>query len=68
MSEPSLYKILVIDDNVDIHQDFINILTIKQQTSKIDALSAGLFGSHPANKVTTPSLNLQIDSAFQGQE
>ena len=69
MTSKLLHKVLIIDDNVDIHQDFINILTTKSKTNKIDSLAEGLFGDHNSHKdESLPVLNLQIDSAFQGQE
>jgi two-component system, sensor histidine kinase and response regulator len=60
------HRILVIDDNKAIHEDFRKILTRpKATTSDMAEAEAALFGEE------TPQINLpefQIDSAFQGQE
>jgi two-component system sensor histidine kinase/response regulator len=59
-------RILVIDDNRAIHQDFRKILApAKSQNNNLVAAEASLFGD------TEPQIALpefQIDSAFQGQE
>jgi two-component system, sensor histidine kinase and response regulator len=59
-------RILVIDDNQAIHQDFRKILApTKSQNSKLAAAEAALFDD------TEPQIALpefQIDSAYQGQE
>ena len=60
------HRILVIDDNKAIHEDFRAILTRPQApTNNIDEVEAALFDD------TTPQMKLpefEIDSAFQGQE
>ena len=60
-------RILVIDDNPAIHQDFRKILSPVDSTleGELDAEEASLFGDSPT---TGRDLNFQIDSAFQGQE
>src|SRR6202034_1129525 len=59
-------RILVIDDNQAIHQDFRKILApTKGQNSKLAAAEAALFDD------TEPQIacpECQIDSAYQGQE
>jgi two-component system sensor histidine kinase/response regulator len=59
-------RILVIDDNQAIHQDFRKILApTKSQNNKLAAAEAALFDD------TEPQIALpefQIDSAYQGQE
>ncbi len=59
-------RILVIDDNRAIHEDFRKILVpAKGQSSKLAAVEAVLFDD------AEPQIDLpefQIDSAFQGQE
>jgi two-component system, sensor histidine kinase and response regulator len=60
-------RILIIDDNGAIHQDFRKILSReKTQTNALAAAEAALFGDTPAPPVQFPEF--QIDSAFQGQE
>ena len=60
------HRILVIDDNRDIHQDFRKILApAKVDAVKMIAAEVALFGE------ATPDIQLpefEIDSAFQGQE
>lgn len=57
-------RILIIDDNPSIHQDFLKILS-PDQSNDLDQIEASLFeetSNKPVNKV------FKIDSAFQGQE
>ena len=60
-------RILVIDDNGAIHEDFRKILSRgKARTNDLDAAEAELFGETPAAPVQFPEF--EIDSAYQGQE
>ena len=59
------HRILVIDDNKAIHDDFKKILSKENAPDDLDAKEAAMFGAE------TPTIELpkfQIDSAFQGQE
>ncbi len=59
------HRILVIDDNKAIHDDFKKILGKGNAPDDLDAKEAAMFGAE------TPAIELptfQIDSAFQGQE
>ncbi len=61
------HRILVIDDNKDIHEDFRKILSRKKKDAvgDLNEAEAVLFDEE------APNINLpefQIDSAFQGQE
>ena len=59
-------RILVIDDNRSIHEDFRKILIARNETdNNLDQLSAELFGE-PVTREERSAF--QIDSAFQGQE
>src|SRR5216683_4863222 len=59
-------RILVIDDNRAIHEDFRKIFNSPQgQGSALAASEAALFGQSP---VATCSPAFEFDSAFQGQE
>ena len=65
--EPPNHRILVIDDNPAIHEDFRKILC-PADTSLAEALDddeAALFGDTPEPARTS---DFHIDSAFQGQE
>ena len=58
-------RILIIDDNIDIHNDFRAILCPeKNDTSTLEKTKTALFGhdSIPEKE------NFELDSAFQGQE
>ena len=67
LRRPPITRILIIDDNPAIHEDFRKIL------SPVDSLPQGslkrteaaLFGETHGN---TRELTFQVDSAFQGQE
>jgi signal transduction histidine kinase len=60
------HRILVIDDNRAIHEDFRKILAAgKNQSNALQAMDAALFGESHAR----PQLPVfDIDSAYQGQE
>ncbi len=61
-------RILVIDDNHAIHEDFSRILRPRDETHKsLDAMETELFG--PGSRPPMPEENFyQLDSAFQGLE
>jgi CheY-like chemotaxis protein len=59
-------RILVVDDNEAIHDDFNKILVAKDQSSgEVDALAADLFGDSKPKGPTTEFLPVH---AMQGQE
>jgi CheY-like chemotaxis protein len=60
-------RILVVDDNEAIHQDFDKILksSAAAGAAELDALAASLFG---AEKPTGPHTDFQPTHALQGQE
>jgi two-component system NtrC family sensor kinase len=61
---PSLPRILVIDDNRAIHEDFRKIFDTNVEAESLDAAEASLFGE----TVTAPKATFRIDSAYQGRE
>ncbi len=64
-------RILLIDDNPEIHKDFRKVLGNKDtQSSVLDGMEAVLFDgeSEPAGGPEEPSETFEIDSAYQGQE
>jgi diguanylate cyclase (GGDEF)-like protein/PAS domain S-box-containing protein len=65
MSAKNEFRILVIDDNVAIHHDFIKILTPASSSQTLDTLSTELFGDEQ-EKPALPQF--RIDVASQGQE
>jgi len=58
-------RILIIDDNPAIHEDFRKILCPTTQAQTLDEDEAAIFGKRTQ---VTPSVGFEIDSAFQGQE
>jgi DNA-binding NtrC family response regulator len=62
------YRILVIDDNHAIHDDFRKIFSpASAATEALEATEAALFGT-PADAAPLPSSRFEMDSADQGQE
>ena len=58
-------RILVVDDNQAIHQDFRKILCAPPASTVLDEMESTLFGG-PTTTVTDPGF--EVDSAFQGEE
>ena len=62
-------RILIVDDNPEIHTDFRKILAPKiQDSSKLAALESQLFGDIKVEASTTFEVKYDIDSAHQGSE
>lgn len=59
------HRILLIDDNRAIHQDFRKIFGGSPNTESLDAVEADIFGSAAVSSQRNP---FRIDSAYQGQE
>jgi PAS domain S-box-containing protein len=66
-SQSHNHRILIIDDNPSIHEDFRKILgpADAKLAEELDATEASLFGDHAG---ASSAQNFRIDSAFQGQE
>jgi len=63
---PSPVRMLVIDDNPSIHDDFRKILCGNgDSAASLHHAEAALFGESPPSQ---PEARFEIDSAFQGQE
>src|SRR3984957_7622906 len=58
------HRILIIDDNKSIHDDFKKILK-RTEISALDEADAALLGES-SSRIELP--HFEIDSAFQGQE
>lgn len=58
-------RILIVDDNEAIHEDFRKILSPKNVSSDLDDAESILFGDERINQ---ERLHFVIDSAMQGQE
>jgi two-component system, NtrC family, sensor kinase len=58
-------RVLIIDDNPAIHQDFRKILSSPEGSSSLDALEATLFGA-PQNR--NGMYQFEVDTVSQGEE
>src|SRR5687768_12645505 len=68
-NDSGIQKIIIIDDNINIHQDFIKILSINKQNNSSE-FEKNLFDA-PAPIPDNASNNLpqfEIDTALQGLE
>jgi len=63
-------RILVIDDSEAIHTDFRRLFSTEQRkgSDELDELEVALFGPTPARAASRDESELEVDSAFQGQE
>lgn len=72
MSEASRHatnhRVLVIDDNEAIHDDFRKILGATQQSSELDDLEAHLFGASSGTAATEAKITFDLSFATQGQD
>jgi len=70
MSAPSLNRrILVVDDNPAIHEDFRKILSrTREAANQLAHAEAELFGDTPADPTTIMPEGFDLSSALQGQE
>lgn len=59
-------RVLIIDDNPSIHEDYRKILA-SRDTRSTPGAEAAFFGEEPIEKKQHP-FHLQLDSAYQGQE
>ncbi|WP_419418893.1 EAL domain-containing protein [Legionella sp. D16C41] len=61
------FRIIIIDDNVEIHKDFIKILT-KPLRNELEEFEEKLFESSTKNSNNLVLPRFKIDTATQGQE
>ncbi len=67
MSASAPQRILVVDDNVAIHEDVRKILAAKTGDERFDALRASLFGEDEGGGPGEPA-SYEVDVASQGEE
>ena len=70
MSRSTTGRILIVDDNKAIHEDFRKALDgdfVSSASAELDELEASLFGA-PQAKQSPLDVKYEIDSALQGQE
>jgi len=58
-------RILIIDDDTRIHEDFRKILGDKSGSTEFDEIEAKLFSGEPS---PSASISYELDSAYQGEE
>ncbi len=63
----TLRRILIIDDNPDIHKDFATILTAKSDLSQLESLESELFGTQQIQPQWS-GYQFDLDFAIQGRE
>ncbi|SVD27456.1 uncharacterized protein METZ01_LOCUS380310, partial [marine metagenome] len=62
-------RILIVDDNESIHDDFRKVLGQQETTGELLDLEASLFGDTAQKTVSVgPELNFELDFASQGQD
>jgi CheY-like chemotaxis protein len=59
-------RILIIDDNAAIHEDFRKVFSPTPDNRALDALEAELFGEE--SLAALPEMNFIVDTALQGYE
>ena len=63
---PSSFRILIVDDNLSIHEDFRKILKPPAQSEDLQNMESVLFGSEI--QAPSPMTFFEIDCASQGKE
>ncbi len=66
VKEQNVRRILIIDDNPNIHKDFQTILIEEEESSNLNELRAAVFGSY--NSESRDKNVYELDFASQGQE
>ena len=61
---PTVHRILVVDDNSAIHDDFRKVLTA-ERSDAAEQMAAQIFGDNPRQPVTE---RYEVDAATQGEE
>ena len=68
-STPSTWRILTIDDNVSIHEDYKKVLLSDDSDDGLADAETALFGDEtPVKEEQAKKFLYEIDSAFQGEE
>jgi len=65
---PRHRRVLAIDDNCAIHEDFRKVLLQRDDNKSLSEAEAALFGDAKADTTEPPPLTYEIDSAMQGKE
>lgn len=62
----NLRKILIVDDNPSVHEDYRKVLMSVARETELDDMETSLFGKTKRNP--KPICNFEIESAYQGEE
>lgn len=68
MANKSPHKILIVDDNAAIHDDFRKILSSSIPNDQLNAVETALFGEAEPLTIRQAVEAYQIDSAYQGSD
>lgn len=68
VSQEKNRRILIVDDNASIHEDFRKIMAVTANDSAMTQAAGSLFGDVPSSSSSCSSHTYEVDSAFQGQE
>lgn len=66
--DKACYRVLIIDDNRALHEDYRKILAPERSESGLGDLETELFGESEASKVESSGVTFELASAFQGKE
>lgn len=66
--DKACYRVLIIDDNRALHDDYRKILAQERHDSGLGDLETELFGESRADKTEPAGVTFELDSAFQGKE
>jgi len=61
-------RVLVVDDNRNIHRDFAGILGEKRGSEELDALEAEIFGASDDDRSEKSAIRFEVEYASQGRE
>jgi len=61
-------RILIVDDNAAIHEDFCKVLGIKQRNPVLEELETAIYGMTEVNTAESETTAYMIDSAYQGEQ
>jgi len=66
-SQSTKYRVLIVDDNADIHDDFRTMLRSSTSNPTLDDLMSEVLGDEPHRPPSTELPAYEFDSAFQGR-
>jgi diguanylate cyclase (GGDEF)-like protein len=66
--ETTRRRVLVIDDNESVHDDFRKILQAKERPQRLTAAKAAVFGTPADARSASGALCFEVDSALRGED